>query len=362
MALRGKRLPAAFELMEARSADTLPQGPEWQYEPKWDGFRCLVRKERTSVELIGKSGKSLSRYFPEVVEAMMRWQAPRGLIIDGELVIERDGHLSFDALQMRLHPAESRIRKLAAEIPAKFIAFDLLAEEGKGALPEQPFAKRRRALREIAKSFPSEIELTPSTNRLAVAKKWLKGAGIDTDGVVAKRLDLDYRFGERAMIKVKRMRTADCVVGGFRYAQAKDFVGSLLLGLFDAKGLLHHVGYTSSIAHGDRPALTAKLKHLTAPSAFTGSAPGGPSRWADERSSEWQPVKAKLVVEVRYDHVTDNRFRHGTKFIRWRADKAPRQCTLSNWQVKSFLQRSCRAQERARLAPRSQTTHRSGSN
>jgi ATP-dependent DNA ligase len=314
--------------MEARSADSLPQGPEWQYEPKWDGFRCLVRKERTAVDLVGKSGKSLSRYFPEIIDAMMRWKAPEGLMIDGELVIEQEGHLAFNALQMRLHPADSRVRKLAAKIPAKFIAFDLLAENAKGSLAEQPFAKRRRALEKIARSFPPGIELTPCTNDLAVAKKWLTGAGIDTDGVVAKRLDLDYRFGERAMTKVKRMRTADCVVGGFRYAQGKDILGSLLLGLFDAKGLLHHVGYTSSIAQAERPEMTAKLKRLGAQSAFTGRAPGGPSRWANERYSEWEPIKPKLVVEVRYDHVTDNRFRHGTKFIRWRPDKAPKQCTL----------------------------------
>jgi ATP-dependent DNA ligase len=330
--MRGARktdpLPATFELMEARSADALPQGPEWQYEPKWDGFRCLVRKERNSVELVGKSGKSLSRYFPEVINTMTRWKSPQGLVLDGELVIEREGHLAFHALQMRLHPAESRIRKLAAEMPAKFIAFDLLAENARGSLAEEPFAKRRRALEKIAKTFPSGMELTPSTSKLTVAKKWLTGAVVDTDGIVAKQLDLDYRFGERAMIKVKRMRTADCVVGGFRYAQGKNVVGSLLLGLFDAKGLLHHVGYTSSIAQAERPEVTAKLKRLRAQSSFTGSAPGGPSRWADERSSEWEAIKPKLVVEVRYDHVTDNRFRHGTKFIRWRPDKAPRQCTL----------------------------------
>jgi ATP-dependent DNA ligase len=317
-----------FELMEARPAHKLPVGAEWQYEPKWDGFRSLARKTPTGAELIGKSGKTLSRYFPEVVGAISAWKAPDGLVLDGELVIERDGRLSFDALQMRLHPAESRIRKLSAEMPAKFIAFDLLAASTKAWIAEKAFSKRRELLEKVAKEFPPSIELTPCTHDLALARKWLKGAGIDTDGVIAKRVDLGYRFGERAMFKVKRQRTADCVVGGYRYAQGKKYVGSLLLGLFDNNGLLHHVGYTSSIAQADRAILTTKLESLSGPSAFTGDAPGAPSRWSNDRSSNWEPIKPKLVAEVQFDHVTSNRFRHGTKFIRWRPDKAPRQCTF----------------------------------
>jgi ATP-dependent DNA ligase len=330
MASRSKadQSPVGFELMEARAAEGLPSGFHWQYEPKWDGFRCLARKSSTGVELIGKSGKSLSRYFPEIVRALTAWKAPVGLVLDGELVIERDGKLSFDALQMRLHPAESRIRKLSHETPAKFIVFDLLAASTKEWMADRSFSERRQALEKLAKKLPAFIEITPFTREVRVAKKWLKGAGIDTDGVVAKRLDLDYRFGERAMLKVKRLRTADCVVGGFRYAQGKETVGSLLLGLYDDDGRLHYVGFTSSIAEADRAKLTSKLEALGGPSAFTGNAPGAPSRWSNERSSEWVGLKPKLVAEVRFDHVTGNRFRHGTKFIRWRPDKSPRQCTF----------------------------------
>jgi ATP-dependent DNA ligase len=321
-------LPSRFAPMEARLVDDIPEGEEWQYEPKWDGFRCIIRKHQNEVELIGKSGKSLRRFFPEVVEAVVRLQKPDDFIIDGELVIEIDGRLSFDALQMRLHPAESRIRKLSHETPARFVAFDILAD-AKGWVADRPFSDRRKVLEKLARNFhPPFVALTECTCDLAVARRWLQGRHIDTDGIVAKRLDLDYRFGEPAMLKIKRMRTADCVVGGFRYAEGGKTLGSLLLGLYDDDGILHHVGFTSSIPLADRAKLTERLEKLRVDSSFTGDAPGGPSRWATERSAQWQAVRPRLVAEVRYDHVTGNRFRHGTKFLRWRPDKKPSQCTF----------------------------------
>ena len=313
--------------MEARSADELPTGA-WQYEPKWDGFRCLALKEGAHVELRGKSGKSLNRFFPEIEVAFKDLQIKK-VALDGELVIEIGGALNFDALQMRLHPAASRIAKLSVETPARFVAFDCLTDPNGQSITQQPFRERREALERLFKRIDCRgLELTPATTERKRAMRWLQEGSSSFDGVVAKRLDFPYRFGERAMVKVKRLRTADCVVGGFRYAQGSKLVGSLLLGLYDEKGLLHHVGFTSSIPHAERAALTAKLEKLISPPGFTGDRPGGPSRWATERSSEWQPLKPRLVAEVRYDHVTGDRFRHGTKFLRWRPDKKSRQCTF----------------------------------
>jgi len=319
---------AAFDLlpMEAKSADELPTGA-WEYEPKWDGFRCLAIKDGAQVELRGKSGKFLTRFFPEI-EASFKDLQIKKLILDGELVIEIGGALTFDALQMRLHPAASRIAKLSIETPACFVAFDCLTDAKGHSIAQLPFRERREALERIFKRIDCRaLELTPATTDRKKAMRWLQAGSSSFDGVVAKRLDLPYRFGERAMVKVKRLRTADCVVGGFRYAQGSKLVGSLLLGLYDKGGLLHHVGFTSSIPHSQRAALTAKLEKLISPPGFTGDRPGGPSRWATERSSEWEPLEPSLVAEVRYDHVTGERFRHGTKFLRWRPDKKPRQCT-----------------------------------
>ena len=315
--------------MEARLVSELPTGPGWQFEPKWDGFRCLVAKQKNSVELRGKSGKSLSRYFPEMVEAFAALEQ-QGVILDGELIIEINGKLSFDALQMRLHPAATRIARLSRETPATFVAFDCLMAGTGCPITQLPFSERRVHLERFLKLLKqqSPIRLTEYTRDRRVALRWLRGDLAAIDGVVAKRLDLDYRFGERAMIKVKRMRTADCVVGGFRYEQDRRVVGSLLLGLFDDAGLLHHVGFTSSIAETDKEKLTKELEKLRSPPGFTGDAPGGPSRWSTARSAEWEPLKPKLVAEVRYDHVTGERFRHGTKLLRWRPDKDPRQCKL----------------------------------
>jgi len=322
-------LPLETVPMEARSADALPvEAGKWQYEPKWDGFRCLVFKEGEAVELRGKSGKPLGRYFPEAL-ALLGGLPFERFVADGELVIEIDGRLSFDALQMRLHPAESRIRKLAAETPASLVLFDLLLAPDGTLLIGRPLSERRRALEAFGKKATRKghVLVTPATSDPAEAQRWLAGyAG--TDGVVAKRVDRPYEAGERAMVKVKRLRTADCVVGGFRYESHSRKAGSLLLGLYDAEGRLNHVGFTSTIAERERAALTRRLEALREPPGFTGKAPGGPSRWSTERSGEWEPLRPDLVVEVRYDHVAGDRFRHGTKLLRWRPDKAPRQCTM----------------------------------
>jgi ATP-dependent DNA ligase len=317
----------ALEPMEARLVEALPEGGGWQFEPKWDGFRCLVFKQGDAVALISKSGKPLARYFPEVAVAIAALPVEH-VVLDGELLIPDGATLSFAALQMRLHPAESRIRKLAAATPARLMLFDCLWFEGD--LAARPLSERRAALERFHAAHRSEtLRLSPMTVDHAVAQRWLDGAGGALDGVVAKRRDEPYQPGERAMLKIKVQRTADCVVGGFRYAAKKREVGSLLLGLYDEAGLLHHVGFTSAIAAADRPALTKRLEALVEAPGFTGDAPGGPSRWSTERSAEWQPLRPELVAEVRYDHVTGHRFRHGTGFLRWRPDKAPQQCTMA---------------------------------
>jgi ATP-dependent DNA ligase len=328
---RAFALPLDTPPMEASAADRLPaEAGRWQYEPKWDGFRCLAFRSGDAVELRAKSGKPLGRYFPEVVAAL-RALPHDNFVLDGELVIEIAGRLAFDALQLRLHPAESRIRRLAQETPAKFVLFDMLAAPGGAPVLGEPFAQRRRHLKTFLADAPrrKDITLSPATRDPTIAEQWLRQSGPGgADGVIAKRLDQPYVPGERAMVKVKKLRTADCVVGGFRYQSGRREVGSLLLGLYDSAGKLDHVGFTSTIADADRPALTSRLEALRQPPGFTGNAPGGPSRWSTERSAEWEPLRPELVVEVRFDQVTAGRFRHGTKLLRWRPDKAPSQCTL----------------------------------
>jgi ATP-dependent DNA ligase len=323
-------LPLDTPPMEARSEDELPSGTGWQFEPKWDGFRCLAFKAGDNVELRAKSGKPLGRYFPEIV-AVIRALGAECFIVDGELVIEIDGRLSFDTLQMRLHPAESRIRKLSSETPAHLVLFDILASADGKVLTGLPLTERRRSLEAFGKDFavPGRLVLSPYTRDREQAQAWLRDSGQGaTDGVIAKRLDGPYEPGERAMIKVKRLRTADCVVGGFRYESKGRQVGSLLLGLYNGEGKLDHVGFTSTITDQERPALTRRLEALRKPPGFTGKSPGGPSRWSTQRSGEWEPLEPELVVEVRFDHVTGDRFRHGAKLMRWRPDKDPRQCTF----------------------------------
>lgn len=317
--------------MEARSVDEIPVGHEWQYEPKWDGFRCIAFRDGDKVFLQSKAGQPLARYFPDVVEALLKLPAKR-FVLDGELAIPVKGALVFDELQLRLHPAASRVQKLAAAHPALFIVFDLLGDPDGGSLLAAPLSERRKKLEAFARETlkpKSAIRLSPATTELAKAKKWFDKVGGDLDGVIAKQLGAAYASGERtAMVKVKQIRTADCVIGGFRYASGAPVLGSLLLGLYDDDGLLHHVGFTSAFKSTERPALTKKYEALRKKPGFTGNAPGGPSRWSTERSGEWEPVDPKIVVEVTYDHFTGGRFRHGTKIVRYRPDKAPKQCTM----------------------------------
>ncbi len=316
--------------MEARSVETIPVGDEWQYEPKWDGFRCLAFRESSNIELQSRSVQPLARYFPELVAALKRLKA-NTFALDGEIAIPAGRGFSFDALLQRIHPAASRVQRLAAEAPAIYVVFDLLAAKDGRSLLTWPLSKRRSGLEEFAAAYfgRGSIRLSPATPKLAQGRKWLAKTGATLDGIIAKRLDMDYRSGERdGMQKIKNFRSADCVAGGFRYGTGSKLVGSLLLGLYDSEGLLHHVGFTSSIAAADRPGLTKKLEPLIEPPGFTGNTPGGPSRWNREKENIWQPLKPELVVEVCFDHVTANRFRHGTKLLRWRPDKAPEQCTM----------------------------------
>ena len=317
--------------METRSVDDIPIGDNWQYEPKWDGFRCLVFRDGNKIFLQSKAGQPLARYFPDIVAAVSKLKAKK-FVLDGELVIPIRGAFSFDELQLRLHPAASRVQKLAAAHPAMFIVFDLPVDEKGKSLVQQPLRIRRRVLEKFArKNLKSKttVRMSPATTNLKVAKKWFDKVGGNLDGIVAKQLDAPYASGERtAAVKVKQIRTADCAVGGFRYATGAPVLGSLLLGLYDDDGLLHHVGFTSAFKASDRRALTKKFEALRKPPGFTGNAPGGPSRWSTERTGEWEPVDPKIVVEVAYDHFTGDRFRHGTKIVRWRPDKSPKQCTM----------------------------------
>jgi ATP-dependent DNA ligase len=320
-----------LEPMEAQLVEEIPIGRQWQYEPKWDGFRCLALRDGGRIELVSKSGQPLARYFPELAAALLTLRA-KHFVLDGEIVIPVAGRLAFDELLLRIHPAASRIKKLSAEHPAMYIAFDLLAGERGKSLLGEPLAERRERLARFASKYlkgQASIRLSPATDRLATARKWLSSAGGDLDGIIAKRLDLPYRSGERdGMQKIKRRRTADCVVGGFRYAEGQKVVGSLLLGLYDDEGLLHHVGFTSGFKATQRRQITKTVERLIRPPGFTGRAPGGKSRWSTKRSTEWQPLAPKLVVEVEYDHFTGGRFRHGTRLVCWRPDKSPAKCTL----------------------------------
>jgi ATP-dependent DNA ligase len=327
----GLPLEPPYAPMDALLVDAIPEAGRWQYEPKWDGFRCLAFKDSSGVYLQSKSGQPFNRYFPEIVGALERIAAPM-FVLDGEIAIPVRGKFSFDDLLQRIHPAESRVRKLSREFPGLFIIFDLLADANGRALFEQPLQARRPALEAFAKKYfknDEALRLSPATTDLATAKKWFKTVGGDLDGIVAKRLEVPYQSGERTgMEKIKLMRTADCVVGGFRYAEKAKVIGSLLLGLYDEQGKLNHVGFCSGLKANERKELTPKLEKLVQAPGFTGRAPGGVSRWSTKRSMEWQPLKTELVVEVSYDHYSGDRFRHGTRLLRWRPDKSPTQCTM----------------------------------
>jgi ATP-dependent DNA ligase len=349
-------LQPPYPAAEAKSVKDLPHESGWLYEPKWDGFRCLAFRNGNEIVLQSKAGQPLGRYFPEIVSAILALPA-RKFVLDGEIVIRRGKGLDFDALLQRIHPAASRIHRLSQETPATYMVFDLLVDAKAKALTAKPLSARRKALQEFAgenlsartSTKPSRnrsktlhaadtkerILLSPATSDFATAEKWMReGAATGWDGVIAKRLDCEYKSGERTgMVKIKRIRTADCVVGGFRWARKGGEVGSLLLGLYNSDGELDHIGFSSSFTREDRKKLKSILKPLivkdAAKGGFSGKAPGGPSRWTrDDRDTEWTALKPKLVGEFQYDHFSGRRFRHGTKFLRWRPEKKPEQCTM----------------------------------
>lgn len=327
-------LKQPFPPMEATTLEELPTGEEWQYEPKWDGFRCIAFRDGGRIELQSKAEKSLTRYFPELVAALAAL-TPKKFVFDGEIIVPIGTSLSFDALLQRIHPSSSRVRHLAETTPARLLIFDLLVDDKGKSLVGLPLSERRPRLasfaaRHLPQKTGASLLLSPATDDMKTVRRWKKKAGDALDGIIAKRLDLPYRSGTRdGMSKIKNRRTADCVIGGFRYSAKGRQLGSLLLGLYDENGLLNHVGFVA-MSSASNPALLKKLEGLVAPPGFTGNAPGGPSRWSTERSAEWQPLKPKLVVEVQFDHFTGGRFRHGTKLLRWRPDKSPKQCTLKS--------------------------------
>jgi ATP-dependent DNA ligase len=323
----GLALLPPIEPMETRHAQRIPEGDDWTYEPKWDGFRCIAFRDGKNVELQSKSGETLTRYFPEIVSALLEATAQR-FVVDGELMIVEGESSDFDALLQRIHPAESRVRKLAAETPAIYVLFDLLVQD-RSELFERKLRERRASLETLVhRNFAtsSTITLSPATEDPVLAARWLSGSLARLDGVIAKK-DLPYAFGSRdAAVKVKRRYTADCVIGGFR-TSSDGSIASLLLGLYD-DGLLHLVGFVGSMSAQERSRAAELLKPIVEPPGFTGAAPGGPSRWRRAENAQWFPVKPKIVVEVSFDHVTARRFRHAARLLRWRLDKAPAQCTM----------------------------------
>jgi ATP-dependent DNA ligase len=352
---RGVRLPfqPPVEPMLAKLADAIPQGGGWLFEPKWDGFRALVFRDGEEVMTQSRDLKPLDRYFPELA-APLRANLPERCVLDGEVVIAGAGGLDFEALLLRIHPAASRVAMLAEQTPASFIAWDLLAL-GDRDLRGEPQAERRRALEEALADVGSPVHLTPATTSPETAAEWFdrfEGAGCD--GVIAKAIDAPYQPGKRAMLKIKHARTADCVVAGFRWHKngRGTHVGSLLLGLYDDDGRLHHVGITSSFSWERRAALVAELEPLRAGAldghpwaewaewAQTGAAdasgqrlPGATSRWNRGKDLSWEPLRAERVCEVAYDHLQGDRFRHATTFRRWRPDKAPQDCRYDQLEV-----------------------------
>ncbi|MGB2952948.1 MAG: ATP-dependent DNA ligase [Gaiellaceae bacterium] len=317
-----RKLP--FPPMEAELVEELPTAEGWQYEPKWDGFRGVVENLKGELAIWSRNARPLLRYFPEL--RSLGELLPPGSALDGEIVIERNGVLDFDAMQLRLHPAESRVRKLAAEIPAEFIAFDLLLWKEK-PVHEWPLEKRRAELERVARG----VRLSPTSREPKQAQAWLdrlEAAGLD--GVVCKRLGLPYLPGSRdGVLKVKPYRTADCVIVGFRWSEkAEGRISTLLLGLYDNSGGLDFVGHCSGFPAAVRRQLEDQLPKLQEPGHISGErVPGGQSRWSRGKELDWNPVRPELVCEVRYDKLERNRFRHGTRFLRFRPDKDPRQCT-----------------------------------
>jgi ATP-dependent DNA ligase len=322
-------LKPPVEPMEAKSVAKIPRGEQWLYEPKWDGFRCIAFRDGAEVAMQSKSGQPLERYFPEVVATLNALRAKQ-FVLDGEIFIEHDGALDFDALLQRIHPAASRIKRLSVETPAHYAVFDIL-QSGATEYALKPLSVRRDALESFAAKYfekDGTIALSPATRDIEAAEEWYGGGMAHFDGVIAKRLDLPYRFGERdAVVKIKRAYTADCVVGGFRFAKDGKTIASLLLGLYDDAGLLNLVGFIGSMDAAERARARELLLPLRGGAGFTGAKPGGVSRWGS-RDTEWHPLDPRAVVEVQFDHVTGHRFRHGARFVRWRPDKDPRQCRM----------------------------------
>jgi ATP-dependent DNA ligase len=319
-------IPFDMEPMLAVSQDDLPTGDGWSYEPKWDGFRTLVHVDGGSVELISRGARRMGRYFPELLEPLSR--VGPDLVLDGEIILIGPDGLDFDALQQRIHPAESRVQMLSRQTPTSFIAFDLLAQDGED-LRGQPLGERRGRLEGLLAKVPAPVHLTPYTRDPNLAREWFEvfeGAGLD--GVIAKGWAQTYLPGKRGWVKVKHERTADCVVIGFRWSSEGGTLGSLLLGLYDDQGTLHYVGHTSSFSAAQRRELLEKLEPFRGDNGMArGRMPGGPSRWSRGRESEWESVRPELVCEVAYEKLqSGERFRHATRFLRWRPDKPPRQC------------------------------------
>jgi ATP-dependent DNA ligase len=335
--------------MLAKLARTLPVGDDLIYEPKWDGFRCIVFRDGDEVELGSRNEKPLTRYFPELVEAL-KARLPDRCVVDGEIVIATSEGLDFEALLQRIHPAASRIRKLADETPSSFVAFDLLSVDDTD-LRDSPFVERRAGLERMLAGAGPPVHLTPATDDPDVATVWFErfeGAGLD--GVVAKRVDLPYRENERIMLKVKHERTADCVVAGFRWHKTGPIVGSLLLGVYDGEGTLHHVGVAASFTVARRTELVEELapyrdgaldghpwagwiEAMAGSDERGGRMPGGQSRWNAGRDQSWEPLRPDLVAEVAFDHLQGDRFRHATQFRRWRTDRDPKSCTYDQFEV-----------------------------
>jgi len=336
-----------IEPMLAKLADALPAPATFLYEPKWDGFRAIVFRGGSDVFIQSRDLRPLDRYFPELHESLLD-KLPEGCVIDGEIVIRTPHGLDFDALQLRLHPAASRVAKLAKETPASFVGFDLLASEGQSRM-ELPQSQRRLLLEKLLAGIDPPVYLTPMTRDRKTAAQWLEqfeGAGLD--GVVAKPADAPYQPGKRAMIKVKHARTAECVVAGFRWHKSgKDVVGSLLLGLYDSRGVLQHVGVTSSFTMAMRRELAVELGPLRknaldnhpwkewaqADGSEHDRMPGAQSRWSAGKDLSWEPLRIERVVEVKYDHLQGDRFRHAATFLRWRPDKQPSDCRYDQLEV-----------------------------
>ncbi len=322
--------------MLAKLTAEIPTGPGWLYEPKWDGFRTVAFVDGASVYLQSRDLKPLGRYFPEVVEALAA-RLPRPCVLDGEIVIMGEHGLEFDTLQMRLHPAESRVRKLAAETPASFVAFDLLAD-GEEDLRNAPFSERRARLEALFAGVAAPVRITPATRDAEVARDWFyrfEGAGFD--GVIAKPLAGPYEPNKRAMAKIKHLRTADCVVGGYRWQKCEEgrMAGSLLLGLYDDEGVFHLVGHTSSFSAKEKRDLVAFLEpYRTSDEAEgfgDGRSPGGPSRWSQGKDQSWVRLRPELVCEVTFDYLQGERFRHASTFKRWRMEKPPADCRFDQF-------------------------------